>query len=135
MVNYPQLQFQSIKRQQGWTMWSLMFTMGVILLFAYIGMQLVPVYTTNGSVTSAMNQTVDELDLYKATRRNVIIKMNSQLYIDGNDGLLDYKNDLKVKRSKTNFILSTKYDREIPLFFNISMLVKFDNVVERDLNR
>lgn len=128
-------EFKSIKSQKGWTFWSLLFTLGVILFVAYIAMQLVPVYTNNSSVTSAMNQTLDEVDLYKATRRGIIIKMRDQLYVDGNDDLLNYKTDLKVKRSKTDFVLSTTYDREIPLFFNISMLVKFDNVVERDLNR
>lgn len=127
-------ELKTIKKQGGWTFWSLLFTLGVILFFAYIGMQLVPVYTTNSSVTNAMKQTVDELDLYKATRRGIISKMNNQLYLDGNDEVLNYKTDLKVKRSKTNFVLSTTYDREIPLFFNISMLVKFDNVIERDLN-
>ncbi|MFT5573298.1 MAG: hypothetical protein ACI9FR_002232, partial [Cryomorphaceae bacterium] len=39
----------------------------------------------------------------------------------------------KVLRSTKQFVVETHYNREIPLFYNLSLKAKFDNVVERDL--
>jgi len=43
-----------INQQKGWTMWSLMFVLGVVGLFAYVGFQLVPVYSANSNIKNAM---------------------------------------------------------------------------------
>jgi len=135
MSTVKYMKMKKIADQGGWTFWSLLFVMGVILFFSYVGMQLVPVYSANQNVTNAMNRSVDEIDLFKASRGAIIKKLNAQLYLDGSHKLLNYKTDLKVKRSRKKFTLETNYNREIPLFFNISILVRFNNVVERDLKR
>lgn len=123
-----------INRQKGWTFWSLLFVMCVILFFAYVGMQLVPVYSANENVRNAMVRSIDDTDLRKVNRAYIIRKLDAQLYLDGSHELLDYKTDLKVKRSRKKLIVQTAYNREIPLFFNIFILVKFDNLEERELS-
>ncbi len=120
-------------RQGGWTFWSLLFVMGVILFFSYVGMRLVPVYAANENVKNAMRISLQDIDLRRATRAEIVRKMDGQLYLDGSHKLLDYKTELKVKRSKKQFILETNYSREIELFLNLSLLAKFDNVEEREL--
>jgi len=135
MSTVKYMKMKKIADQGGWTFWSLLFVMGVILFFSYVGMQLVPVYSANQNITNAMNRSVDDIDLFKASRGVIIKKLNTQLYLDGSHELLNYKTDLKVKRSRKKFTLETNYNREIPLFFNISILVRFNNVVERDLKR
>lgn len=120
-------------KQGGWTFWSLMFVMAVVLFASYIAMQLVPVYAINENVKNAMRVSLYDLDFRRATRAEIIRKMNQQLYLDGTHKLLNYKTDLKVKRSQKKFILETHYQREIPLFFNLSLIARFDNVEERQL--
>jgi len=66
-------------------------------------------------------------------RTAIVRNLNAQLYLDGSNKLLDYKTDLVVKRSKQTFTIETHYQREIPMFYNIHMLVKFDNVLEKEL--
>ena len=126
---------QQIKTQQGWTFWSLLFVMSVILFFSYVGMQLVPVYAANDNVKNAMVRSLEDSDLRKINRSQIIRKMDAQLYLDGSHKLLNYKTDLKVKRSRRQFILETQYEREIPLFYNLFVLVKFDNVETRNLSQ
>ena len=126
--------FSNIKNQAGWTFWSIFFVLSVILFFAYVGMQLVPVYTTNSGVINAMERSLDNQDLAKMTRRTVIRKVDSQLFLDENHLLLNYKTDLKVRRSRREFIVETHYKREIPLFFNLSLVASFDNIVKRPLD-
>ncbi len=125
--------FSNIKHQDGWTFWSLMFVMSVILFFAYVGMQLVPIYAANENVKNAMMRSIEDEKLSKLNRAVIIRKMNAQLYLDGSHKLLNYKTDLKVKRSRKLFIIETHYRREIPLFFNLSLMATFDNIEERSL--
>lgn len=107
--------------------------MAVILFFSYVGMQLVPVYAVNENVKNAMRISIQNSDLRRVTRNELIRKMNAQLYLDGSHQLLNYKTDLKVKRSQSKFIMETNYRREIPLFLNLSLVASFSNVEERDL--
>jgi len=112
-----------------------MFVMLVILFSSYVGMQLVPVYNANQNVTNAMVRALEGQDLTRLNRATVIRKMNAQLYLDGSHKLLNYKQDLKVRRSRKEFILETHYRREIPLFYNLSIVATFDNVERRPLRR
>jgi len=132
MVKKPS-KFVSINRQGGWTMWSLMFIAGIFILFAYIGFQLVPVYTTNSNVTNAMQIAIDEVSPTKVSRSAIIKTMNNQLYLDGSHQLLDYKKDLDIKRTQRELIVKVNYERRVELFYNLSLVATFENEVKRKL--
>ena len=134
MIIIKNKQPQNFRKQQGWTFWSLAFTLSVIVFFAFVGMQLVPVYSANENIRNAMKRSVDDVDLRTITRRKVIRKIDDQLYLDGTSGLLDYKNDIKMSRNRNSFTLIADYAREIPLFFNLSIKAKFDTTIECDLD-
>ena len=123
---------QNIKkfsRQGGWTFWSAMFVMCVLGFSAYVGMQLVPIYSTNHNVQNAMNRSLLDVDPSTITRAYVIRKMQAQLYLDGSHKAFDYKK-LKVKRVGSKAIIEVKYQSEVPLLSNLSLLVRFENVAE-----
>ncbi|RBP49271.1 DUF4845 domain-containing protein [Arenicella xantha] len=127
-------QFKSIKHQGGWTFWSMAFTLSVLMFFAYVGMQLVPVYSANQNIQNAIFRSVEGSDLRKVSRAEVIKRINQQLYLDGSHKILDYKNDLKITRSRNSFLVQAKYERKVPLFFNISVAVDFSPKAQCDLN-
>ncbi|MFT4630412.1 MAG: hypothetical protein ACI8PV_001534 [Dinoroseobacter sp.] len=126
-------QLKNIKRQGGWTFWSLLFVLLTVFFFAYVGMQLVPIFTENKNVKNAMQLAIDNVDSRKATRQQIVRKLQDQLYLDGSHDLLDYKTDLKLSRTRKKLIIETHYRREIPLFFNVGVYANFDNVVEKTL--
>ena len=128
-----QTKLSNIKTQQGWTMWSLMFVIGVLVLFGYIGLKLFPLYTTNSNLGKAMQQTIDQVDKAKISRASVVRTLKKQLYIDGNDDLLDYKNELDIKRTQRELVMTVNYERRIDLFYNLSLVATFSNEVKRDL--
>ena len=128
-----QTKLSNIKTQQGWTMWSLMFVIGVLVLFGYIGLKLLPLYTTNSNLGKAMQQTINEVDKSKISRSSITNQLNKQLYIDGNDDLLDYKNELDIKRTQRELVMTVNYERRIDLFYNLSLVATFSNEVKRDL--
>lgn len=120
----------NIKRQGGWTFWSLTFTLGVLGFFAYIGMQLVPIYTVNGNIENAMQRSIDGVNLRSVGRAEIIKKMDKQLYLDGSHKLLNYKEDLVIKRSRSLFTLQISYERRVPIVGNLSIIADFNPMVE-----
>ena len=125
--------FKLIKRQAGWTFWSLLFISALGVFTAYIVMQMVPVYAVNANIKNAMELSLEDIDLRRATRTQIVRSMQQQLYLDSSHTVLDYKKDLKIQRSRDQFIIETKYQSEVPLFSNVSLLFKFENRAERDL--
>jgi len=120
----------NIKRQGGWTFWSLTFTLGTLGFFAYIGMQLVPIYTVNGNIENAMQISIDGVNLRSVGRAEIIKKMDKQLYLDGSHKLLNYKEDLVIKRSSSLFTLQINYERRVPIVGNLSIIADFNPIVE-----
>ena len=124
----------NIRRQGGWSFWSMIFTLSVVVFFSYIGMQLVPIYSGNSNIENAMERSVDGSDLRKVGRAQIIKKMNQQLYLDGSHELLDYKTDLVIKRTRSLLTIQTVYDREVPIAANMKLVVSFDNLLECELS-
>jgi len=124
----------NINHQGGWTFWSLTFTLGVLAFFSYIGMQLVPIYSTNGNIHNAMDVSLDDANLKTIGRAEIIRKMDKQLYLDGSHELLNYKEDLDVKRSRSLLTLKVTYERKVPIAGNINLVVSFTPIVECDFS-
>ena len=125
--------FKKIEQQKGWTLWSLIFVIGVLILFTYVGFQLVPVYTTNSNIQKAMQLSLDNLSSNKISRAAIRKTIDAQLYLDGTHELLDYKNDLEVKRTQRELIVQVNYERRVELFYNLSLVATFENEVKKDL--
>ena len=122
----------SLKKQQGMSMWSLLVTVGVVIFFAYITLQLVPVYTQNETVKSAMTVGFDRAENIRTLNRNQYINtVQKQLFLDEAHRDIPFKDLIKFKRNKKGYIATLKYERVVPLFFNISLKVDFDQKVEK----
>ncbi len=125
---------KNIFSQQGWTIWSMMFVLSVLFVMAYIGMQLVPIYSANSNVKNAMYVSLEDKDLRKMTRVKVVRGMKSQMYLDGSADLFDFKEDLKLSRSKNTFTIEVTYEQEVPLIANLVLVAKFNPKVECELS-
>lgn len=124
----------NIRRQGGWTFWSLSFTLGVLAFFSYIGMQLVPIYSTNSNIHNAMSVSLDNANMQRITKAEIIRKMDKQLYLDGSHELLDYNEDVDVKRSRSQLTVKVTYQRKVPIVSNIDLVVSFAPIVECSFN-
>ena len=129
-MNTMKKQMPYIKSQGGWTIWSMMFVLSTIGFLAYMAMQLVPVYESNSNVKNALRTSVQNNDVQKITRGQIIKGMRQQLYLDGGSDYIDYKTDLKVTRDRSKLVITVDYERRIPLFANISVVVDFKPTLE-----
>ena len=82
-------------KQKGASMWTLVFTSALIVLFALITMKLVPAYLDNNKIINALNSLAETPGAANMSRRQVIDKISNTLYIDMASDLLDL-NDAPV---------------------------------------
>ena len=63
----------------------------------------------------------------------MIDKIDNTLYIDMASDLLDLNEALTITKTKNTKVISIDYERVIPMAYNISALLDFENSVEVSL--
>jgi hypothetical protein len=120
--------------QRGATMWMLLGMSALFILFALIAMKLIPGYMDNAKVENALQSVAESPGAANMGRRQIINKVADTLYIDGGaDDLLDLRTALVITKRGDKKIISIDYERVIPMAFNISVLLDFENSVEISL--
>ena len=121
------------QKQAGMTMWGIIFLLSMLVFFGYIIMQLVPVYSENSNVKNAMEVAFDNSGNVRTVSKSSYLKaVQRQLYLDGAHKSVDFKKDLNFKRDKKGVTASIAYERIVPLFHNINLMVDFDEAVTRN---
>ena len=121
----------SYKRQKGITMWSFAFVVGVIGLFFYIGINLVPVYSENVAMKDALEASLKNVGRAEVRKKKIIETVDKRLYIDGYYDVPDLNEVLKVEKKRTGTKVTLEYKKEVPLFYNIGIYLDFKHVIEK----
>jgi len=122
--------FKRIDNQAGASMWGLLGGAGLVVLFALITMKLVPAYLDNNKVINALDAVVNSPGVANWSRRQISDKIDNTLYVDLASDLLNLKEALSITKTKTVKVISIDYERVIPMAYNISALLDFENSVE-----
>ncbi len=123
----------NIRKQKGASMWMLVFGSALIVLFALVTMKLVPAYLDNNKVVSALESLKDQPGVGRWTRRQILDRVDNTLYIDLASDLLNLNEALVITKSKSMRVISIDYERVIPMAYNISALLDFENSIEVSL--
>jgi hypothetical protein len=123
----------NISKQKGASMWMLVFGSALIVLFALVTMKLVPAYLDNNKVVSALESLKDQPGVGRWTRRQILDRVDNTLYIDLASDLLNLNEALVITKSKSMRVISIDYERVIPMAYNISALLDFENSIEVSL--
>lgn len=125
--------FNRASKQSGASMWGLIGGSALVILFALITMKLVPAYLDNNKVASALDSLAETPGAAQMSRRQVLDKIDNTLYIDMASDLLDLNEALTITKTKNTKVFSIDYERVIPMAYNISALLDFENSVEVSL--
>ena len=114
-------------RQGGWTIWGLVMVVGLVAFFALLGLRLIPPYMDNYKIYQALQNVAWQDGVGTDSRIGIVRRLERILYIDYADEVVNLKETLVVekKRDKTTLIIS--YEVVVPLAFNVSALLEFDN--------
>ncbi len=111
-------------------MWGLLGGGALFVLFALVTMKLVPAYMDNNKVAHALESLAGTPGVGHWSRRQISDKIDNTLYIDMAADLLNLKEALTITRKGNVKVISIDYERVIPMAYNISALLDFENSVE-----
>lgn len=113
------------QRQRGLGLWGWLFTLGVIGFVALVVLKLVPIYLAELSIQRVVKATADDpgnaglplAELRRAMRTRWDVEGITTLRIE----------DVKLVKAPAGRALQYDYEARTELFYNISLVVSFDN--------
>lgn len=111
-------------KQKGFTFWSLMFTVGTIVILALLTMKLFPAYAEYFAIKKAINRMATEGNLASMDKREI------QNAFDKSSGIDDIHSvkpsDLQITKTKDgDTVVTADYEVVVPLVANVSALLTF----------
>lgn len=119
-----------IKSQRGWTIWSLLGVGFLVVAGALLFMKLMPVYLDNYKIKEAMASLAEDPRAADWNKRQIISEMTNILYIDYGHDIVDLDKALSVEKENELKYIRVEYEVVVPLVYNVSALVDFNNEVE-----
>jgi hypothetical protein len=95
-----------------------------IVFVAIIGMKLVPAYIEYFSIKSAVTSMTQSGELRGATVADVRKAFDRRLTIDYNITAVKPE-DLEITKDGNEIVIAFAYEKRIPLFYNISVVIDF----------
>lgn len=113
-----------MKKQQGFTFWSLSFTVGTIVLIALVAMKLFPPYSEFMMVKKAITSIAASPDFDNMSRTDI------QRAFERSSAIDDFKNirpeELQVsKNASGGNVVTAEYQVIVPMVSNLSFLLDF----------
>lgn len=116
-------------RQGGWTIWSLSFMLLFIAFAAWLTMKLSPPYYDNQRLYEGMKKLAAKPGFGFMERPQLIRDLDNILYLDYAHTIVDLNKALSVQKTKTEKKVRVDYEVVIPLLYNVSALLEFQNEV------
>ncbi|MGZ4996448.1 MAG: DUF4845 domain-containing protein [Methylobacter sp.] len=118
----------SLKRQQGLTLISLVFILGLIGFFVMLTLKIVPIYLDHGKVKSALEALKATPELQTKSEYEIRDSLNKRFSINY---VYDVKpQDIKVIKHGNYVKVDIEYETVVKLVSNLSALAEFHDTVE-----
>jgi uncharacterized protein DUF4845 len=114
-------------RQSGVTFIGWLFLLTPLVVVAYAGIRLAPIYLNYMKVAKAMDQAGSDLKGGAADPRSIRSSIDRHFEID----MVEYPTtkDMKITRDGGDWVVESQYDDDAPLFGNVALHVTFDKTV------
>ncbi len=115
--------------QKGMTMWGMATVLGLIAFFTLLILNLLPPYLENMKVKAALESVSRQPDIGAAPREEIINMLQRRFDIEDVDRV-ELTKDLKIENKNRMKVIRIAYQVQVPLAYNISALIAFDDSVE-----
>jgi len=112
------------------TMWGMLFVLGTLAFFLFLGFKLFPPYMTDMKVKSALDGLSQQPDVGTMTVPDIREAIRKRLEIDSADDLFDLNKVVTVEPRGRVKVIRFNYESVIPMAYNISALIDFDHSIE-----
>lgn len=124
-----------MKKQQGMSFWLILFLVAFGIASALLFMKLFPAYMDNLKIREGMQVLAKDPEVTRLTKGQMVSRLDNILYIDFAHEIVDLKKTFKTKKSQSSMTMSVNYERVVPLIFNISALLDFENEFDISLRQ
>lgn len=116
------------RRQRGMSIWMLMYVLVTLAVFGYIGLKLFPLYMEAVKVDRAISAVATTPGTLSLNKRQIVTAIVKRLDIDGVYRIKEHnaKEFLTITNKKGRVRIRAAYDAEVPLFYNIVVIARFD---------
>lgn len=118
----------SVSRQRGWSLWSLLSTLVTVLVLGTLAVRLLPVYVDHNMVITVSRSIMESRDTANLSQGQFRREVSRSLRIN-NISEVD-PDSVTLVRAGGDLSVRINYERRVPLFRNIELLVSFDDRVE-----
>lgn len=117
--------------QRGMTMWGMAMVIALIVFFTLLGLKLFPPYMDNFKINTALQNVGKQPGVGSMSQEEIVESLRKRLEIENVDGALDLRKTLKIEaRGRGGKAIRVVYQVQVPLAYNITALLDFDNSVE-----
>jgi hypothetical protein len=114
------------QRQRGIGWFGLLFVFGMVAFVALVTMRCLPIYLNQMKIAKAVHNVASDLSLASSQEGTEIYKSLQRYWdVDSIDTLKPH--DIKITRTDRGRMMSYKYEARAPLFYNISILIEFQD--------
>jgi hypothetical protein len=119
----------SREKQQGMTFWGLLVVAAVFIFFVVLFFKLLPPYIEHAKVKTALENIAHQPNASSMEKAEVRSAVERRFNIDDvND--VDLSKSLFVEKKPGSMIIRIAYERRVPLAYNVTALIEFDDSVQ-----
>ena len=116
-------------KQNGMGFWGLLIVAGLFAFFVLLFFKLLPPYLEHAKVKKTLESVAQQPDTGKMEKGQIKTAFDRRFNIeDVND--IDLSKSLFVEKTPSSMTIRIAYTREVPLAYNVTALIKFDDSVQ-----
>jgi hypothetical protein len=115
--------------QQGITFWGLLMVAAVIAMVTILFFKLLPPYLEYGKVKTALENVKVQPNVGSMEKVDIKNALERRFDIDDVNNV-DLKKDLFIEKKPGIMIIRIKYERRVPIAYNVTALIDFEHSVQ-----
>jgi hypothetical protein len=117
------------RKQAGMTMWGVMIVIALIVFFTLLTLKLLPPYMENAKVRSVLKNLSKEPGIGAAPPEELMAMLQKRFDVEDIERV-NLRRDLKIEAKNKVKTIRVSYETRVPLVYNISALLEFNNSIE-----
>ncbi len=117
-------------KQRGMTMWGMAMVLALIVFFTLLGLKLIPPYLENFKIKTALQGIARQAETGGMSQEDIIVAIQKRLEIENMDMTIDLRKNLKIESRGKSKIIRIAYEVRVPMAYNITVLLDFNEAAE-----
>ncbi len=120
----------TLTQQRGMTLWGVALVMALIVFFTLLGLKLAPPYIAHGKIITAL-KSLEKQPMSGGFSKDDIKRSLDRRFTIDDVGQVDLRKDLYFEKKAGGIVVvRIAYEVRVPMVYNITALIEFDDSVE-----